>query len=76
MNDLEQAQKEYEKVTDWVLSEESKVEDKLKKEGRWRGGLDTHNEDFAYIYQERNRRIKAIREKYGLAGGKDYGQND
>lgn len=66
MNNIEQAQKEYKEVVQWVLNEEDKVIEKLKKEGRYAGGLDGNSIDFAYIYEERNRRITEIRKKYNL----------
>ncbi|MCH5271586.1 MAG: hypothetical protein J1E83_12690 [Lachnospiraceae bacterium] len=66
MTNEEKAQKEYEAVRQWVLEEEDKVEERLKKEGRALKGLDTNQEDFAYIYEERNRRIKEIKEKYNI----------
>lgn len=66
MNNKGQAQKEYEEVIQWVLNEEDKVVERLKKEGRYIGGLDTHQEEFAYIYEARNRMIQDIRNKYVL----------
>lgn len=67
MNDREQAQKEYEEVRQWVLDEEDKVVERLKEKGQYLGGLDTQKEEFAYIYEERNQRIKTIRDKYNLS---------
>ncbi|MBO5030751.1 MAG: hypothetical protein J6C19_14395 [Lachnospiraceae bacterium] len=66
MNNMELAEKEYREVTEWVLSEEEKVMHRLKSENKYLGGLDGQEEEFAYIYAERNKRIKEIREKYGL----------
>lgn len=62
----EKAQKEYEAVLQWVLAEEDRVEERLKRAGKLLKGLDTNQEDFAYIYEERNRRIKEIKEKYNI----------
>lgn len=66
MNNREQAQKEYEVVRKWVLEEEDKVVDRLKKEGQYYGGLDTQSEEFTYIYEERNKRIEVIKKKYNI----------
>lgn len=66
MNNKGIAQTEYEAVIKWVLEEEDKVEEKLKKSGKYLGGLDTQQEEFAYIYEERDRRIMAIRKKYNI----------
>ena len=66
MSKLEQAQKEYDEVREWVLDEEDRVVEKLKLEGRYVRGLDGNQADFAYIYEKRNKRIKEIKEKYNL----------
>lgn len=66
MNNREQAQKEYENVRQWVLDEEDKVVKRLKEEENYLGGLDTQREEFAYIYEERNRRIRTIKKKYNI----------
>lgn len=66
MTNNEKAQKEWEIVRQWVLDEENKVVEKLKSEGRYIVGLDSHRKEFAYIYEERNRRLKEIKEKYNL----------
>lgn len=67
MSNIEQAQKEYKEVIQWVLNEEDKVVEKLKTEGRYTGGLDGNSADFAYIYEERNRRIAEIKKRYSLS---------
>jgi len=64
---MEQAQKEYKEVVQWVLDEEDKVVEKLKAEGRYVGGLDGNSADFTYIFEERNRRIAEIKKRYNLA---------
>lgn len=64
MNNRELAQKEYEEVRQWVLDEEDKVVEQLKEKGEYFGGLDTQKEEFASIYEERNRRIQSIKKKY------------
>lgn len=66
MNNREQAQTEYEDVRKWVLEEEDKVVERLKKKGQYYGGLDTQSEAFAYIYEERNKRIEIIKKKYNI----------
>lgn len=63
---MEKAQEEYKKVIQWVLNEEDKVVEKLKTEGRHVGGLDGNSADFAYIYEERNRRIAELKKRYNL----------
>lgn len=66
MTNNEKAQKEWETVRQWVLAEEDKVMNKLKKSGIELKGLDANHEAFAYIYKERNRRLEEIKEKYGI----------
>ncbi len=66
MDKKKQAQKEYEELKRWVSEEEEKVVEKLKSEGRYIGGLDANRTDFAYIYKERNKRLKEIKEKFTL----------
>lgn len=66
MSSMEQAQKEYREVIQWVLDEEDRVVEKLKAEGRYVGGLDNNSVDFAYIYKERNKKIEEIKKKYNL----------
>jgi len=60
------AQKEFKEVIQWVLEEEDKVTNQLKKEGKYIGGLDTNHDDYAYIYKERDIRIAKIKEKYNI----------
>lgn len=66
MNNMELAEKEYKEVTEWVLREEEEVARRLKSENKHIGGLDGQQEEFAYIYAERKKRINEIRKKYGL----------
>ena len=66
MTNAEKAQKEWENVREWVLDEEDRVTERLKKEGQYVPGLDSNTKHYAYIYQERNKRLKEIKEKYGL----------
>ncbi len=63
---MEQAQKEYKEVVQWVLNKEDKVIEKLKAEGKYVSGLDNNSDDFAYIYEERNRRLTEIKKRYNL----------
>ena len=66
MSNMEQAQKEYEEVIQWVLNEEDKVVERLNSEGRYVGGLDNNSVDFAYVYKERSKKIEGIKKKYNL----------
>lgn len=66
MNSADMAQKEYEEVLEWTLAEEEAVVKRLRESGQYLGGLDTHSEEFSYIYEERNRRIEAIKKKYNI----------
>lgn len=66
MDNMEQAQKEYEEVIKWVMAEEDKLEKELKENGKWTYGLDGNVEDFAYIRKEHKRRVKEIKKKYGM----------
>lgn len=66
VDNKEQAQIEYEKLRRWVLDEEDKAVDRLKDGGRYTEGLDGNHEELSYIYEERNRRIKEIKEKYNV----------
>ena len=66
MYNIDQAQKEYEELREWVLDEEDRVVKRLKEEGRYIKGLDSNKTDFDYIYEERNKRIKEIKDKYSL----------
>lgn len=63
MNRKEQAQKEYEELMQWVLEEENRAGERLKADGRYVHCLDGNSVELAYIYRERNRKIKEIREK-------------
>ena len=47
MTNEDLAQKEWESVREWVLSEEDRVVEKLKREGRYAPGLDGNMEPFA-----------------------------
>ncbi len=40
--------------------------EKLKAEGKYVSGLDNNSDDFAYIYEERNRRLTEIKKRYNL----------
>ena len=60
----QQAEKELEEIRQWEIEEVKKVIDQLKASGKYTGGLDGNVEDFAYISEERNRRIREIQLKY------------
>lgn len=66
MTNNEKAQKAWETVRQWVLDEENKVMSKLKKDGMEIKGLDANHEAFGYIYKERDRKLKEIKDKYGV----------
>ena len=65
MANKEQAEKEYRELLSWEREESNKVTERLKKEGKL-VGLDTHQEEYAYIREIRNKKIKEIQEKYKL----------
>ena len=66
MTNAEKAQKEWEDVRQWSIDESNRVTERLKKDGQYVPGLDTNKEHYAYIYQEMDKRVKEIKEKYGL----------
>lgn len=66
MTNEEKAQKEWEAVRQWSVEEADRVTEQLKKEGKYIPGLDTNAEYYAYIPQECKKRLKEIKEKYGL----------
>ncbi|MBR1760250.1 MAG: hypothetical protein IJ741_03620 [Schwartzia sp.] len=66
MTDFEKAQIEFDAVGKWVLAEEDKLAAQIKSEGK-KVGLDTNNYRYKPIYDEAKRRIKEIKEKYGIA---------
>ena len=61
-----EAEREYRNALNWARKEEKELTAKLKREGKWKGGLDANSADFAYINQELKRRIKEIQKKYGI----------
>lgn len=54
---------EIRELFDWEDRESNKVIARLESEGK-KLGLDSYPEEFAYIREERNRRWRAILEKY------------
>ena len=59
------AKSEIEALLNWSVAEAKKVSERLHREGA-KIGLDTNHKEYAYIREERNRRLKEIAEKYGL----------
>lgn len=66
MDNLEKATKEWEAVGDWVENESIKLTERLKREGRWEGGLDGNRADFAYISQTVKKKAKGNQRKIWL----------
>lgn len=64
MNKREQAQKEWEQALKDSMAESEALLRKLKAEGRFEGGLDGNQKDFAPINEKLKRRMKEIQEKY------------
>lgn len=60
------AEEEYQKVLEWALEEEDKVDEMLKATGRLQMGLDGNSKDYAYIYETLKNRTKEIIFKYDL----------
>lgn len=58
------AYKEIREVYQWDIKESNKIRDKLKKEGKYIGGLDGHYPEIDAIEAEGKRRIKEIIRKY------------
>lgn len=62
-----EAEQEYQDALNWAKNEEKKLTAKLKKEGKWKDGLDVNAEYFAYINKELKLRIKEIKKKYNIS---------
>lgn len=60
------ADEEYKNVLKWARDEEKALTERLKQEGKWKGGLDGNSSDFAYITKEVIRRTKDIQKRYGI----------
>lgn len=60
----EEAQKEYEAILEWVLNEENKRTKELIQKGLYSGGLDGNASEYAYIYEERNKRIRDLYKRW------------
>lgn len=58
------ANKELQELCDWETKEIEKVVQKLKDEGRFRGGLDGKYEEIDAIKKERNIRLQELFKKY------------
>ena len=69
MNDLAErkakAVSDYEEVIDWVIKESHKIGEELEKQGKFTT-LDGHKDAYAYIHEEKIKRLKRIFEKYNL----------
>lgn len=52
---------------EWTLAEEGKITDRLLREDRTSYDPIWIMDRNRYLFEERNRRIKEIKEKYGLA---------
>lgn len=62
-----EAEQEYRDALNWAKNEEKKLIAELKKEGKWKDGLDANAEYFAYINKELTLRIKKIKRKYNIS---------
>ena len=67
MTDLEKAQIEWEKVENWVMSEEDKITAQIKAKGI-QIGLDSNNSRYQPIYDEAKKRLAEIKAKYKIDG--------
>lgn len=63
--DYEQAKKEYISILLWANKECDKVLERLNQEGKL-VGLDSQSDEFAYIHDERKKRVAALYDKYRL----------
>lgn len=63
-NNILVADQEMLNILEWANKEEQKVIEKLRREGRYKGGLDGEYQKLQDIKEERNRRLKEIQEKY------------
>ena len=59
-------EKEIRELFEWERAQREQLMRTLKDEGKWIGGLDGNQKDFALIISERKRRFREIQEKYGL----------
>ncbi|MCD8067755.1 MAG: hypothetical protein LUE87_02465 [Lachnospiraceae bacterium] len=64
MNNREKAQQEWELVLKEAIEEENEITERLKREGKWIGGLDTNSEEYKPVNEKLKRRLKEIQEKY------------
>ena len=56
---------EYIRMLEWIISEEEKVIEQLKKEGKY-NRLDGHYKELDYIRAERAKRTRELFDKYDL----------
>ena len=62
----EKANREWREVLNWVRSEEKRVYERLKAEGKLESGLDGNTKDYSYIYRTAEARTKEIIHRYDL----------
>ena len=63
--DYEQVKREYVSILQWANEECDKVLERLKNENKL-VGLDSDSEAFAYIHNERKKKVAALYDKYSL----------
>lgn len=63
----EQVEKERLEIIEWSISEEKKAMEKIKAEGRFRGGLDGKYPELIEISKERNRKYDMLLDKISKA---------
>ena len=62
-----QAEIEMQEIFDWANEQENIRVNELKAQGKWLGGYDTNNNAFDDIREERDKRLYALADKYGIA---------
>jgi len=59
-------EKEVQELFDWERDQCEQLRERLMDEGRWVGGLDSNQKDYAPIIAERNQRFRELQKKYGF----------
>lgn len=62
----ESLEKEIQELFAWEREQREQLRKQLMDEGKWIGGLDSNQKDYAPIIAERNRRFSELQKKYGF----------
>lgn len=61
------ASEEIKKLNQWYAESKNDLEQKLRKEGKWKtGGLDTNQKYFSDIIKNYRERFREIQKRYGI----------